>query len=104
MKHVRLSKYPQLEEAMKSWVLSQRASAFQVSGTEILLEARRQAPDLGIQDFKGSPKWAYIVMKRNDFVRRAVTSVGQSLPPDWEEKVAKFSEYVDQNKAELETW
>lgn len=104
VKHVRLSKYPQLEEAMKSWVLSQRASAFQVSGTEILLEARRQAPDLGIQDFKGSPKWVYNFMKRNDFVRRAVTSVGQSLPPDWEEKVAKFREYVDQNKAGLETW
>ena len=43
-------------------------------------------------------------MKRNDFVRRAVTSAGKSLPPDWEEKVAKFREYVDQNKAGLETW
>ena len=99
-----LAKYPQLEEAMKSWVLSQRASAFQVSGTKILLEARRQTPDLGIQDFKGSPKWVHNFMKHNDFVRRAVTSVGQSLPPDWEEKVAKFREYVDQNKAGLETW
>ena len=28
VKHIRLSKYPHLEEAMKSWVLSQRASAF----------------------------------------------------------------------------
>ena len=26
------------------------------------------------------------------------------LPPDWEEKVVKFREYVDQNKAGLETW
>ena len=43
-------------------------------------------------------------MKRNDFVRRAVTSVGQNLPPDWEEKVVKFRDYVDQNQAGLETW
>ena len=34
-------------------------------------------------------------MKRKDLVKRAVTSVGQHLPEDWEDKLASFQDFVE---------
>ena len=37
-------------------------------------------------------------MKRNNLVRRAVTSVDQHLPANWQEKVSEIQKFVDDKK------
>lgn len=103
-KHVfknRQPRYAELEKLMKSWVLEKRNLGHQVSGTSIMLEARRQAATHGYTQFKDSPKWVYSFMKRNGFVRRAITSTGQNLPSDWQEKAVSFREFVTRNMVGL---
>lgn len=94
----RQPKFLALEQYLKKWVFDKRTSGHQVSGTSILLEARKQALALEIDGFKGSPKWIFSFMKRNGFVRRAITSTGQNLPHDWEAKAASFREFVTCHK------
>ena len=46
--------------------------------------------DFNVENFKGTNGWCTRFMKRNNLSMRAVTSVGQSLPADWEEKKNHF--------------
>ena len=93
----RQPRYPLLDLEIMKWVLALRDKGRQVSGRQILQEARAQAIKMNI-NFKGSPKWVYKFMKRNNLVRRAVTSVGQHLPANWQEKVSEFQKFVDDKK------
>ena len=79
------------------WVLALRDKGRQVSGRQILQEARAQPIKMNI-NFKGSLKWVYKFMKRNNLVRRGVTSVGQHLPANWQKKVSEFQKFVDDKK------
>lgn len=97
----RKAKYRVLEQEIKAWVLEKRSAGHQISGTRIMLQARKFAMERDISEFKGSPKWVYNFMKRNNFVRRATTSTGQKLPDDWEIKAAAFRGFVSRNKEDL---
>lgn len=100
-KRSRAAKWPAIENEMKKWVIEQRSNGRQVHGLSILREARSYAKKNKIS-FNGSSKWVYAFMKRSDLVRRAVTSTGQHLPADWEEKVENFKRFVNENKIGLE--
>ena len=63
------------------------------------LKARELAQNRSINVFKFSNNWGFNFMKRHGLSVRAVTSVGQSLPPDWETKMASFKIFVETNKA-----
>lgn len=98
IKRVRSCKWPALEAHLKSWITSQRKEGHQVSGSLIIREARAHAIRMNIHDFKGSPHWIFQFIKRNRVVRRAVTSIGQKLPDDWEQKMKSFVEFVTKHK------
>jgi len=98
---LRKPKWAALEVHLKSWILEQRKNGFQVSGSSALIEARKHANLMNLKDFKGSANWVYKFMKRNRIVRRAVTSIGQNLPDDWESKMNSFRKYVTENKQDL---
>lgn len=97
----RPAKWLALEAHLKSWILDQRSAGRQISGTSVLHEARKSSVQMNLTNFKGSPKWVFNFMKRNNIVRRAVTSVGQHLPDDWEVKQASFVNFVNKNKEGL---
>ena len=63
----RQPRYPLLDLEIMKWLLALRHK-----GRQILQEARAQAIKMNI-NFKGSPRWVYKFMKRNNLVRWAVT-------------------------------
>ena len=91
-----------LEANLKKWAAQKRLDGLQLSGARLLIEARTMATKMGINDFKGSPHWIFKFMKRNNLVKRAVTSVGQNLPVDWENKLANFKDFVERNKVDID--
>lgn len=98
VKRIRSIQWPTLELKLKDWVLKQRKDGFLVSGTSILREARAMAVRMKIDSFKGSAFWICSFMKRNKLAIRAVSSVGQKLPDDWEDKMKSFVDFVTKNK------
>lgn len=56
----------------------------------------------GIVGFKSGGSWCDRFMRRNCLSVRAVTSVGQKLPADWEEKAAEFRIKVSKCKVDVE--
>lgn len=86
--------WPELESQLKTWIISRRSENRRVSTTGIRLKAKELAKNLNINDFKGSKCWCFLFMKRHDLSVRAVTSIGQKLPRDWEEKMAVFELFV----------
>lgn len=94
----RPAKWPALEAHLKSWLVEKRKEGHCVSARAILREARLHALRMEIPDFKGSASWICRFMKRNKLTKRAVTSVGQHLPDDWENKMSDFIEYVNNHK------
>lgn len=101
LKKNRPIQWPEIESHLKMWVIDRRKSGFPVSGCSILREARAYAMREKIEKFKGSSFWVFKFMKRNSLALRAVTSVGQKLPADWEEKMRKFVEFVTQHKGDF---
>uniref|UniRef100_A0A914D9N8 DDE-1 domain-containing protein n=1 Tax=Acrobeloides nanus TaxID=290746 RepID=A0A914D9N8_9BILA len=82
-------KWPVLERRLKKWVLDERAKK---------RKAKRIAREEGIEEFVGGSKWCFLFMKRSGLSVRATTSVGQNLPAEWEEKMARFRTFVNQEK------
>ena len=85
---------PDLELELKNWIIEERAKGRRISTVIIRLKAKEMSEQKSILNFKGSLNWCTRFMKRNHLSVRAVTSVGQSLPPNWEEKMAAFKLYV----------
>ena len=90
-----------MEVKLKEWVLKQRKEGYVVSGTSILSEARGMAVRMKIKDFKGSTFWISSFMKRNRLTVRAVRSVGQKLPDDWEQQMMNFVDFVSKTKKHI---
>lgn len=90
------TKYPQLEEKLEEWVNNEREKGLAISTVRIRLRAKLIAENMGITDFKAGPSWCYRFMKRRKLSIRTRTSIGQSLPEDWEEKRISFLDYVKQ--------
>ena len=80
------AKWPKLEEQLKEWVLKKRNQGRAVKIMNIRKEASRLSEDLGLEDFTSSLHWCQNFMKRNGFVMRRRTSIGQPLPDDSKEK------------------
>lgn len=98
MRRFRSNKWPALEAHLKTWVLNERDQGRQVSGSSILRQARSRAIQMELADFKGSAHWIFAFMKRNNIVRRAVNSIGQSLQDNWKEKMSEFVRFVTTHK------
>ena len=89
----RKAKYPLLENALLSYIKERRNKNENVDGKKI----RRHAvsifsglhPDCDIP-FKASNGFLHNFLKRNNLVRRRVTSVGQKIPPNAPELCEKF--------------
>ena len=58
--------------------------------------------DFNIENFKVTNGWCTRFMKRNNLSMRAVTSVGQSLPADWEEKKESFLLFIKDKKRDID--
>lgn len=88
------ARWPQLEENLKQWIVTQRENHRAVSTVAIKMKARLMAAEKQIGDFKGGANWVYKFMKRNNLSVRARTTVGQHLPDNWEQKIQDFQEFV----------
>ena len=100
-KHVKKNRpiqWPELEFYLKRWVVDMRNDGKPVSGSSILRESRAFAAREKIENFKGSSYWVFQFMKRNKLCLRTVSSVGQKLPDDWEDKMKKFADFVTHRK------
>ena len=92
------SYWPELEIELKIWVLNERSNGRRVEYLKIIRKARELAKKSEILNFKGTLGWCQRFMKRHSLRVRAVTSVGQPLPDDWEAKVAKFKCFIESNR------
>ena len=95
-------KWIQLEKKLKEYVLNLRKQNFQVSTVDIKYKAKQYAKEDGINDFVGTNYWVFKFMKRNNLSVRSTTSIGQHLPEDWEAKAAKFLNFLNDNKNDVE--
>jgi transposase-like protein len=94
--------WPELELNLKKCFTEERAKARCVSTVMIRMKAKELEDQKSTSDFMGSPKWCFKFMKMNRLSIRAVTSVGQNLPSDWEEKKAAFKLFVDNIKTGID--
>jgi hypothetical protein len=92
-------RWPEHEAAIERWVLEQRAANRGVSTTQIRLKAVQMANEAGIVDFKGGPSWCLRFMRRAALSIRARTTLCQSLPQDYEEKLAAFRAFCAEKMA-----
>lgn len=86
--------WPNLENNLAKWVKEQREKGMPISTVQIRLQARILASNMGFTNFKGGSNWCFRFMSRNNLSVRTRTTVGQELPPDWENKKADFLKYV----------
>jgi hypothetical protein len=82
---------------MYDWVVYERAKGMRISIVHELQESTRIAQEDNIKDFKAYPCWVFGFMKRNNLSVCFSSSVGQTLPSDWEAKVVKFRLYLREN-------
>ncbi|XP_054165766.1 fidgetin-like protein 1 [Oppia nitens] len=64
----------------------------------IKLKAKEIAINKSITGFKASDCWCNSFMRRNKLSVRAVSSIGQKLPQNWELKMAEFMAYMNNNR------
>jgi DDE superfamily endonuclease/Tc5 transposase DNA-binding domain/Brinker DNA-binding domain len=89
--------WPELEERLKEFILCERGKGFGMSTSRIILQAKSYAQEMQIEDFTGDHSWCFRFMKRHNLVIRSTTSIGQSLPDNWELKVELFRDYLKNN-------
>jgi transposase-like protein len=87
--------WPELEDVLEKWILEQREKGLPLSTVQIRLQAKNFAANMGISNFTGNPNWCFRFMARKKLSVRARTTVGQSLPDDWEDKKKSFLQYVE---------
>ena len=93
--------WPNLEKALKHWVQSQRMSGLSVSTKMIMDQGRRiaremmESSDKGEEtaNFKVTPNWCFLFMKRNGLSLRTRTKLAQKMPAAYE-KILQFHAYV----------
>ena len=81
--------------------MNQRKDGRKVLTVAIRFRAKVIAQKKLIENVKVSNDWCNRFMKRNQPSVRAVTSVGQILPNDWEEKIENFKLFINETKAEI---
>lgn len=80
--YIRASKYEKMEEILKEWFVSARASNIPVGGTIIREKALRIANRLNIEGFTASNGWIDRFKKRHNVVYRSICGESQSVDLD----------------------
>ena len=89
-------RWPELENELEEWVEVQRAGGRGVSTTQLRIKAKEMATTRGITDFSGSQSWCCRFLKRKGLSIRARTTMSQQLPADFEEKMAAFRLFTEE--------
>lgn len=97
----RKPKAAEIEEALHSWITQKRASNRAVLVKDIKAEALRLSAEVGRSDFKASANWCQAFMQRRKLTVRRRTSVGQSVPSDYEEKCTNFRKFVQEESLHI---
>ena len=87
-------RWPALEDELEEWVLKKRAEGRGVSTVQIRLKAKDIAKNMKFESFSGGPSWCFRFMKRKGLTVRNRTTMCQQLPPDFEEKLSSFRNFV----------
>ena len=99
----KVPQWPELEEELKNWIIERRrVGKRQVSTIAIRLKAKMLAKEKSWNTFIGENNWCHRFIQRHELSIRAVTSVGQPLPSDWEQKLADFHNYFSRIKVGIE--
>lgn len=90
--------WPRLEQDVMAWITEKRNNGLAILPTMIRLKAIELSKDLQYDfpagQFKASNHWCQQFMKRNGLSLRQKTTLAQRLPPDYEEKIVQFHQYV----------
>jgi hypothetical protein len=94
------AKWPELEEELDAWVTEERTKhGREVSTVAMRLKAQQIAQRRHLSDFTGGIHWLENFMRRYGIRIRMRTTVGHHLPPDYEQQIARFKEYVQTESA-----
>ena len=81
-----------------AWITEKRNNGLAILPTMIRLKAIELSKDpqydIPAGQFKASNHWCQRFMKRNGLSLRQKTTLAQRLPPDYEEKIVQFHQYV----------
>ena len=81
--------------------MNQRKDGRKVSTVAIKFRAKILAQERLIENFKAFDQWCNWIMKRNRLSIWAVTSIGQQLPKDWNEKLENFKVFINEKKTDI---
>jgi hypothetical protein len=95
--------WPELENELKNWVLSEWEKGLRISTPTILLKSKIIAREMGINDFKAYPSWCFRFMRRHNLSIRTISTAGQNLPEDWEAKAENFRLFVKKHLKSIES-
>nr|XP_006811386.1 PREDICTED: pogo transposable element with KRAB domain-like [Saccoglossus kowalevskii] len=82
-----------LDENFMQWFDGHRKNGNAISGRQLQMQARRITTD---GTFKASDGWLHSFKKRHALSTRVLTSIGQKLPPNFEDKIEQFHRYIIQ--------
>lgn len=57
------AKWPQLEKDLCTWIMEHRNMGIAVTTKMIIIEARKLATNMGVEDFKGTASWCFRFIK-----------------------------------------
>ena len=90
--------WPRLEQDVMTWITEKRNNGLAILPTMIRLKAIELSKDpqydIPAGQFKASNHWCQRFMKRDGLSLRQKTTLAQRLPPDYEEKIVQFHQYV----------
>lgn len=90
----KVGRYPELEEAVATFIRDLRSAGKPVSTRIITLKAKEEAVCRNIENFKASVGWCHRFMVRFGFSLRRRTSICQKLPPQFEEKLVAYQCHI----------
>ena len=90
--------WPRLEQVVMAWITEKWNNGLAILPTMIRLKAIELSKDpqydIPAGQFKALNHWCQRFMKRNGLSLRQKTMLTQRLPPDYEEKIVQFHQYV----------
>lgn len=78
-KRMKVSSFPELEEAMVKWINRARDNHVPISGPLIQEKALEFAEELGIEGFKGSTGWLKTFKSRNGIIEKIISGESASV-------------------------
>ena len=94
----RKATWPCLEQDLKAWIKEKRNDGLAILPNMVRLKALELSKDpqydIPAGQFKASNHWCQRFMKTNDLSMHQKTTLAQGLPPDYEEKIVQFHQFV----------